>query len=124
MKNLILIMIMGNNADNQESSYKVKDDSDCQSYEECVRCCKSMKKEEVHSVDDSDDTFSSYKVCSQCIKIDKQSTKEMLGKRTFENWRRQGEPVPQKKSRSLYIGDKSKNMVEMLNYKKLVVYLF
>lgn len=49
----------------------------------------------------------------------------MLSKRPYENLRNRGERVPEKKSRSLYIRNDSKNMTEMLQVKKkLMVYQY
>lgn len=93
-------------------------DSDSEVCQKCVRCNKNLTSQESHSIDDSSESDAGYKVCSICSLISKQSTKQMLGKRTFENWRGQGEPVPEKKSRSCYIGAKSKNIVEMLQHKR------
>ncbi|CAD6208987.1 GSCOCG00010799001-RA-CDS [Cotesia congregata] len=84
----------------------------------CVRCAKTLQDSDSFLVDESDDAYSKHRLCSQCNKLGSLDTKEMLGKREFENWRGQGQPPKKKNSRSLYIGTKSKNVKEMLEHKK------
>lgn len=87
-------------------------------FENCVRCNKKFNSQELQPVDDSDDSYSDHKVCTACSKIDKQLTKEMLGKRAYENWKGKGTPISEKKSRSLYINSSSTKISEMLQYER------
>ncbi|KAH0567955.1 hypothetical protein KQX54_016697, partial [Cotesia glomerata] len=84
----------------------------------CVCCAKTLQDGDSFLVDESDDAYSKHRLCSQCNKLVSLDTKKMLGKREFENWRGQGQPLKKKNSRSFYIGTKSKNVKEMLEHKK------